>query len=192
MQRQLNWYEYDFASCNSLRGHLRRHFVRGGGTPSASEVFDRQLKNTESEFVSLVEAMPADKFSFAPKNGAFTGVRTFALEAKHAAYIIDVVASGLLGEKNPSATGASENGPDNLVNKDQIVKYVKDAFAYAHRAMGTLTNDNLMQQIADPFDPKGKRTRVDAASTVFWHTFDHYGQMVEYARMNNIVPPASR
>lgn len=58
--------------------------------------------------------------------------------------------------------------------------------------MATLTNQNLMQQTADPFDSKGKRTRVDSASTILWHTYDHYGQMVEYVRMNGIVPPASR
>ena len=160
--------------------------------PSASQVFERQLKSTEREFVSLVEAMPAEKFNFAPKEGAFTGVRTFAMEAKHAAFVIDEISSTLLGEKNPSATGANENGPDNITDKADIVKYVKDAFAYAHKAMATLTNENLMQETADPFDAKSKRTRVDSASVIFWHTFDHYGQMVEYARMNNVIPPASR
>jgi len=25
-----------------------------------------------------------------------------------------------------------------------------------------------------------------------WHSFDHYGQMAVYARMNGVVPPASR
>ena len=69
---------------------------------------------------------------------------------------------------------------------------VKDAFAYAHKAVATLTNDNLMQTTVDPFNPKGQRTRVDSASIMSWHTYDHYGQMVEYLRMNNIVPPASR
>ncbi|MGD1073123.1 MAG: DinB family protein [Bryobacteraceae bacterium] len=160
--------------------------------PSASQVFDRQLKSTEREFVSLVEAMPADKFSFAPTAGEFKGVRTFAQESKHAAFVLYVVSSALLGEKNPSTSDANENGPANLVTKDQIVQYVKDAFAYAHRAVATLTNQNLMQEATDPFDPKGKRTRVDSAGILFWHTFDHYGQMVEYARMNGIVPPASR
>jgi hypothetical protein len=159
---------------------------------AADAVFDRQLKSTEREFIPLVEAMPAEKFNFAPKDGAFNGVRTFAMEAKHAAFVINEISSAMLGEKNPSATGANENGPDNLVKKEEIVQYVKDAFTYAHKAMATLTNDNLMQEITDPFDPKGKRTRVDSAGIIFWHTFDHYGQMVEYARMNGIVPPASR
>ena len=160
--------------------------------PVASQVFDRQLKSTEREVVSLVEAMPADKFGFAPKSGAFDGVRTFAQEAKHIAFTIDTVSASILGEKNPSTTGANENGPDNLTGKEDIVKYLKDAFAYAHKAMATLTNGNLMGEITDGFDPKAKTTRVAAAGIVFWHTYDHYGQMVEYARMNGIVPPASR
>ena len=160
--------------------------------PSASQVFDRQLKSTEGEFVPLVEAMPADKFNFAPTAGDFKGVRTFAQESKHAAFVIYTVSAALLGEKNPSSGGPEENGPDNLVTKDQIVQYVKDAFAYAHRAVATLTNENLMQETTDPFNPKGMRTRVDSAGVLFWHTRDHYGQMVEYLRMNGIVPPASR
>lgn len=160
--------------------------------PQASQVFDKTLTNTEKEFVSLVAAMPADKFGFAPTAGKFDGVRTFGQQAKHAAFVLNEVAAALLGEKNPSATGPNENGPDNVTGKDQILQYVKDAFAYAHKAVAKLTNANLMEQTADPFDPKVKRARVDSASILFWHTFDHYGQMVEYARMNGTVPPASQ
>lgn len=161
-------------------------------TPSATRIFDRQLTGTEREVVSLVEAMPADKFNFKPSGGAFDDVRTFAQEAKHIAFVIDEVASAMLGEKNPSTTGPSENGPDSITSKDDVVKYLKDAFAYAHKAMAKLNNQNLLTETADPFDPKSKRTLVDSASIIFWHSMDHYGQMVEYARMNNIVPPASR
>lgn len=156
------------------------------------DVFDHSLTNTEKEFVSLVEAMPADKFGFAPTAGKFDGVRTFGQQAKHAAFVLNALAATLLGEKNPSTTDGHDNGPDNLTSKEQIVRYVKDAFAYAHKAVAKLTNANLMELTADPFDPKGKKPRVDSVSTMLWHTFDHYGQMVEYARMNGIVPPASQ
>ena len=61
-----------------------------------------------------------------------------------------------------------------------------------HLFATALNNQNLLNETTDPFDPKGKRTLVDSAGIIFWHTFDHYGQMVEYARMNNVVPPASR
>ena len=39
---------------------------------------------------------------------------------------------------------------------------------------------------------KDKGTRAGMATVFAWHGFDHYGQMVEYLRMNGIVPPASR
>jgi hypothetical protein len=158
----------------------------------ASQVFDRTLTNTEKEFVSLVAVMPADKFSFAPTAGKFDGVRTFGEEAKHAAYVLNEVAAALLGEKNPSSTGPHENGPENLTGKDNILAYVKAAFGYAHKAVARMTEANLLELTADPFDAKGTRTRVDSVSIMFWHTYDHYGQMVEYARMNGIVPPASQ
>jgi hypothetical protein len=159
--------------------------------PRAREIFDKTLTTTEKEFVSLVEAMPADKFGFAPTAGKFDGVRTFGEQAKHVAYVLNEVSAALLGEKAPS-TSAHENGPENITEEAGIVRYVKDAFAHAHKAVATLTNANLLAQTADPFDPKEKRTRVDSAGILSWHTFDRYGQMVEYARMNGVVPPASQ
>jgi hypothetical protein len=152
--------------------------------PDAKQVFDKTLSSTEQEFVSLVAAMPADKFGFAPTAGKFDGVRTFGEQAKHVAFVLNEISAALLGEKAPETT-PHENGPANVTGKDQILQYVKDAFAHAHKA-------NLLEQTADPFDPKAKRTRVDSVGIMSWHTFDHYGQMVEYARMNNVVPPASQ
>lgn len=167
--------------------------LRAGDTaPTAGKIFDRQLTSTEKEVVSLAEAMPADKFGFAPTSGEFKGVRTFAQQAKHIAFEIDVVSSALLDQPNPTTSGKDENGPDDIETKEQVVKYLKDSFALAHKAMATLTNANLMQETADPFNPKARRARVDSAGIIFWHTMDHYGQMVEYARMNNVIPPASR
>lgn len=159
-------------------------------TPAA--IYERQLKNMEGEVVSLAEAMPADKFHFAPTNGEFKGVRTFAQQAKHVAFVMNQISSTLLGEKNPSAGGSDENGPPEVQSKEQVVKYLKDAFTYAHRAVATLTAANLLEETADPFSPSRRRTRLDSANAIQWHTFDHYGQMVEYLRMNHLVPPASR
>lgn len=157
--------------------------------PDAKQIFDRQLSNTEREVVGLAEAMPADKFDFSPTNGNFKGVRTFALQARHIAFEINTVASALLGETIPGQE--HDNGPDELKTKDQIVKYLRDAFAHAHRAVGTLTNANLMELTADPFNPKGKSPRIASVNIFYWHTYDHYGQMVEYLRMNGLTPPAS-
>jgi hypothetical protein len=156
-------------------------------SPSARQIFDKQLSATEREVMAVVEMMPANKFNFAPTEGAFTHARTFGVQARHIAFCLNEVAIALLGEQMLPHT--DQEGPRNLTSKDDIVKYLKDAFAHARRAIGTLTNENLLEQIADPYSEKLKTTRVDAAGVFFWHTYDHYGQMVMYLRMNNLVPP---
>jgi len=40
--------------------------------------------------------------------------------------------------------------------------------------------------------PSGKSTRLHRVEFSIAHAYDHYGQMIEYLRMNGIVPPASR
>ena len=160
-----------------------------GANPASSirEVFDNMLSSTEREVMNVVEMMPADKFNFAPTQGAFAHVRTFGVQARHIAFCLNEVAIALLGEKMLEHT--DQEGPRNLTSKDDIVSYLKDAFAHAHRAIRTLTNDNLLEQIADPYVENRHTTRLDAAETFLSHTWDHYGQMVEYLRMNNLVPP---
>ena len=169
-----------FASCA---------FAQGPATVSG--IFDGQLKTAESEVVSLVEAMPADKMNFAPTNGQFKGVRTFAEQAKHLTAVLYMVAAAANEEKPPVDLGAGEAGPASVKSKEEVVKFMKDGFAYAHKVMATLTAQNLTKMVKSPFG-QGEMARGAAASLVVWHTFDHYGQMVVYARMNGIVPPASR
>jgi len=157
---------------------------------SVSQVLDGSIHSVEGEFVSAAEAMPADKYDFAPTNGEFKGVRTFAQQIKHVATINYMIGAAILGEKPPIEI-KSENGPDNLKSKADIVKFLKDSFAYAHKSVATITETNFLDPIPAPWG-KEKTTRLALASTVSWHSFDHYGQMVEYLRMNDIVPPASR
>ena len=52
---------------------------------TASQVLDGGIKTVEGEFVPAAEAMPEDKYDFAPSNGDFKGVRTFGGQVKHVA-----------------------------------------------------------------------------------------------------------
>jgi hypothetical protein len=157
-----------------------------------AKAFDGDLSSAEKEIVSLAEAMPADKYNFAPSAGEFTGVRTFALQMRHIAAVNNEVAAAILGEKSPAETGKNENGPDSLDNKDAIVKFLKDSFAYAHKAIGTITEKNVLGEVKSPFGEGELATRASLATILTWHSFDHYGQAVVYARMNGVIPPASR
>jgi len=159
--------------------------------PSVTTILDRTFSSLEREFVPAVEAMPADKFTFAPTNGEFKGVRTFRDQAMHVAATNYQVAAAILGEKPPVDYGKGENGPENITSKADVVKFVKDSFAYTHKAIQSVNDKNLNGWIKNPFG-EGQATRLGMAMVVTWHSFDHYGQMVEYLRMNGIIPPASR
>jgi uncharacterized damage-inducible protein DinB len=157
---------------------------------TVTSVMDGTLSRVEKELVPAVEAMPEDKFNFAPTNGEFKGVRTFAQQAKHVAATNYAVAARILGEKPPVDTGG-ENGPDALKTKADIVKFLKESFAYAHKAVATINEGNAVTPIKNP-SGEGSSTRLGLGMLFAWHSYDHYGQMVEYLRMNGIVPPASR
>jgi hypothetical protein len=100
------------------------------------------------------------------------------------------VAAGILGEKPPVDTG-EENGPDSAKSKADIVKFLKDSFAYAHKAVAAINDANSVESMKSPFG-EGTTTRLSMAVLLTGHGFDHYGQMVEYLRLNGIIPPASR
>ncbi len=157
---------------------------------TVAQVLDKSLSNAESEFVSASDAMPEDKYSFAPTNGEFKGVRTFADQVKHVAAVNYIFGAAILGEKPPVDTG-EENGPASVKSKADIMKFLKDSFVYTHKAMNSIDEKNLVAPIKNPFG-EGSATRLGIAMIAVAHPFDHYGQMVEYLRMNGIVPPASR
>lgn len=159
--------------------------------PGLQKSLEQNISMVEKEIVSLAEAMPAGKYDFAPTAGEFKGVRTFAQQMKHVAAVNYVMGASILEEKNPSDSGKDENGPASVSAKDDIVKYLKESFAYVHKAVGTLTDSNLNGMVKSPFG-SGKASRASLAMVPTWHAFDHYGQAVVYARMNGIVPPASR
>ncbi len=158
-------------------------------THSIASVMNDQLSREEREFTATAEAMPEDKYGFAPTNGDFKGVRTFAEEVRHVAMFNYLFGSAILGEKPPAPVdGPNENGPVEFKSKAQILQYLKDSFAYDHKAFATMDE----QRALEPLDSKLGDTRLSVAALNLRHCNDHYGQMVEYLRMNSIIPPASR
>jgi hypothetical protein len=160
---------------------------------SLAALVDRQVSQYEKNVVEAAEAMPADKFDFTPAslnipNSAYKDVRTFAVLVKHTATANYRFWTTLTGEKMPENI-KGPNGPDELKTKAEIVQFLKDSFAVGHRAAKTVTPENALEQL--PFF-RGSAPRLLIASGAVIHAADEYGQMVEYLRMNGIVPPASR
>jgi uncharacterized damage-inducible protein DinB len=149
---------------------------------SPAQIYAKLFSNQEEEVVSAAEAMPADKYNFAPTKGTFEGVRTFAQQVTHIA-ASQYYFFGNFGVKG----GVDSDAINKLTRKDDIVKALKDSYAFAHQAVETITPENAFEQLGDH-----KATRAGLAASALAHTNDHYGQMVVYLRMNGIIPPASR
>lgn len=154
---------------------------------------DVMLSGFEDELMGVVKAMPADKYSFAPsaatfapsQEAKFAGVRTFAQEATHlisANYYFYGTVSGTKPDVDMKAIGA-------MTTKEQIVPALAASFVFAHKAVATITPENAFLTIKGA---DGMNTRATLASFGVAHGFDHYGQMVEYLRMNGVVPPGSK
>jgi len=162
--------------------------------PTIASAIDREITIVEKEVVEAAEAMPEDKFDFSPEKlnisgSDYKGVRTFGEQLKHVAASNYLIWSPITGEKPPDNVNDGK-GPDNMKAKADIIKYVKDSFAFGHKSVATLNSSNLVEPITSA---SGRQTtRLFLATFAPAHCFDHYGQLVEYLRMNGIVPPASR
>jgi uncharacterized damage-inducible protein DinB len=153
-------------------------------------LLDRGVSNFEHEFIPACEAMPEDRYSFAPRDGEFKGVRTFGEQIKHVAAVNYELAAAILEQKPPVDIG-DESGPASVQTKADILKYLKDSFEYVHKAIATINESNVTGTVRSPFG-EGAVSRLGLVTSVSAHGFDHYGQMVVYLRMNGIIPPASK
>ena len=159
--------------------------------PTLASAIDREISTIEKQVLEAAEAMPEDKFNFSPESlnlpsANYKGVRTFAVQVKHIAASNYFLWSGLTGDRLPPNL-KDGNGPEDIKTKAEILAFLKDSFALGHKAAATLTAENMLQT-----PEHSKSTRLHLATFGVAHAFNHYGQMVEYLRMNGIVPPASQ
>lgn len=156
-----------------------------------AKVYGNMIRTAERAVVGLAEAMPEEKYNFAPaaelfrsgQNTEFKTVRTFVQQVAHVAssnyeYL---QAMGLEKDKDFAAI-------EKLSTKAEALQALKDSFTAAEKAAATITTQNAFEGLG----PKKTTTRAGLASAIAWHTMDHYGQMVVYGRMNGVVPPQSR
>jgi len=147
------------------------------------QVYGRILGIVEKEFVSAAEAMPDDKFDFAPTQGEFKGVRSFGAQVKHVAESNYYFFGG--SSFTEADLKAKQESIEKLTSKADIINALKDSLTQAHKFVDGVTSENA-------FVTTETGTRGGMAAFGIAHMMDHYGQMVVYLRMNGIVPPASR
>ena len=154
---------------------------------SPSGVALEMIVMVEQAITGVAEEMPDDKYEFVPTTGAFRGVRTFSRQVKHAAAVQHLVAATILGEK-VTADMADERGPDTVRTKAEVLQYLKESFTALKRAAATLNQTNAFEAYKGPFGETAN-TRLGSITLAVSHSWNHYGQVVPYLRMNGLTPP---
>jgi uncharacterized protein (TIGR01244 family) len=147
----------------------------GGLTASARSDY----ATVRDYFVRAAEKMPEEKYGFRPT----PEVRSFGQQVAHVADDQYNLCAPARGEtRNVAYTDIEKR----LSAKTDLVKALKEAFAYCDAAYNTLTDESGAQASA-----RSGRNRFAMLNWNLWHTWEHYGNVVVYLRINGIVPPSS-
>ena len=148
------------------------------------------LSDGEDQFLSVAEAMPAEKYSYIPSapGGKFDGVRSFAEQVKHVACANFAFFNEIEGKTPPDA--CEKGGPAPAKTKAELLQYLRDSFAYGNKVLATISAQNAMDRVEGRYG--GPNTKLGIAVIAVWHIADHYGQTVYYLRLNGTVPPPTQ
>jgi uncharacterized damage-inducible protein DinB len=148
----------------------------------------RTLDLAEGQFLSVAEAMPESKYAFVPTAGNFEGARSFGEQVKHVACSHMAFFNEIEGKAPPAE--CEKGGPSKAATKAELIRYLRESFDYGNRVLASIEDQTALARVDGRY--AGPNTRLGITVTAVWHITDHYGQLVEYLRMNGIVPPPTQ
>jgi uncharacterized damage-inducible protein DinB len=129
--------------------------------------------------INSAEKMPEENYSFKPVES----VRSYGQLIGHVADAQYLFCSIALGEKNPAPKIEQSKS-----SKADLIAALKEAEAYCDKAYDSMTDASGAQMVK----LFGNDTpKLDVLTVNNMHNMEHYGNMVTYLRMKNIVPPTS-
>jgi len=155
---------------------------------SIADSVSETLQFAEGNFLSVVEAMPENKYSFVPSDGRYDDARTFGEQVKHVACSQFAFFNEFEGKKPPE--DCEKGGHERVRTKAELIEYLRNSFDYSNRVLATLTAKNALERVQGRY--AAPNTKLGISVVAVWHITDHYGQLVEYLRMNGIVPPMTQ
>ena len=164
-----------------------RSFIGDLPTSIAASVGET-LQFVEGEFLGVAEAMPEEKYDFVPTTGLFADARTFREQVKHVACVQFALFNEFERKQPPPL--CEKGGPSSAKTKPELIQYLKESFDYSNSVVSRLTAANSLDRVDGRYAAPTTRLGISVAS--IWHVTDHYGQLVEYLRMNSIVPPVTQ
>ena len=141
------------------------------------------LTYVSGHVMQLAKAIPADKYSYSPKQG----VRSVAEVCAHIVSTNYFFASKL-GAKIPAEV-KMETVEKDLKTKDAIEKELKRSYDLILEAIKNTKDASLTTKMEMPFP--GEFTNMTAILISLGHSNEHLGQLIAYARMNGVTPPWS-
>jgi uncharacterized damage-inducible protein DinB len=130
--------------------------------------------NMQDKIMKSADSMPESKYSYRPTKD----VRSFAEILNHVGEISYILCSNVKGDAPPGPAAAK-------VSKAEIMAYLKGAFAYCDGVYSGFTDAHLN----DPADFWGAKTnKMFILTQVGNHDALHYGNLVTYLRLNDLVP----
>ena len=159
---------------------------QGRGAPPAAPTITTLAGDVQADWaihkellVNAADAMPDDKFGYKPTPAQ----RSYGEQIMHVVQINQFVA-GVLGKTPAPAINLK------AATKAEVTTALRQSMDYWEVVLKEFTDQQLNERVTTRQGPSGSRLRLIYGS--LQHTYDIYGQMVVYLRLNGIVPPASR
>jgi uncharacterized damage-inducible protein DinB len=150
------------------------------GNPTSTVLY-RQYATAITNIIKSVEKMPEDKMSFK----ATPEVMSFMNFGAHVANANGFYCSAAAG----GGAGLGYDATKTKTTKAGVLEALNEAKALCDKAWGAATDSELATKMVKMRNNEVPMLSVLTGNTA--HTMEHYGNLVTYLRMNNIVPPSS-
>lgn len=152
--------------------------------------FRGRTLNLQRNVAQAFDSIPESKFGYKPTPAQLS-----------IGYIAQHVASDnyffcdKFGPMKPTLTAEDTATADSVKAKwpkEKLVSKLKESLTYCEQALGQVTDANLADAITMSFGGQSRTTT--RAAMVLGHALDmadHYSQLANYMRLNNILPPTA-
>lgn len=156
----------------------------GGDARAVSAAIEQSWQAARRNIEESAELMTADDYDFTPVGS----VRSFSRILTHLAGANYTFCSAARGEASPNGEESFENV---VTERAEIIRVLEESLAYCDAAYATATDASLADSVEQPFGG-GPGPRAAALLGNINHLNEHYGNLVTYFRLKDIVPPSSR
>jgi hypothetical protein len=147
-----------------------------------ADAFKDNAKHAGQNLVAAADEFPADKYTYKPTEKQMTVGDIVA----HLVEGNDYLCGTIGGSKAP----ARANKPKGTDAKDALMSELKDSFEFCDKALASLDDSKLGEQL--PFFGGKTRTRAAVMTLTTGDWADHYSQLANYLRLNNMLPPTAQ